>query len=422
MGTSFLTMLNRLPIYSRPKEPAIGLVIGNPVLVETTNPNIPTIPIQPRYDHFGNSTAISPDYGNNAVGGKQLPPLPGQSSQNPPPRVIPFRLPPQPSTQNQVEHNQYNQYQYSDPQSPSPPPRGSSNAAKATNVSRKPAPGQFGYTPSPPKTATSASDSFYSNNASTNNQWDSYKNNSSRSEVELWGRRQAEVRVASSSPHRDQESTRVVRASSIDDWFLQKSDLPPLPPPRAPTRLEPAAAAPQLMLSSFAFEPLSHNSRDDDLAMLPSSNIFKTTSKRATEDEIKMYAAGSTDYVLKTLSESINLGRPQAPPQPPKPKDHITALEENRDAIIAKRVTITRELCDLDDEISPTSANALAMNAFRRAEIRDRIKALKADLAAVEKEIFDVGMSIHRAWKRRCKEGSEGPTHLWIHNVAAKEN
>ena len=47
-------MFNRLPIYNKPKESAIGLRIGNPVLIGTTNPDLPTIPIEPRYDHFGN--------------------------------------------------------------------------------------------------------------------------------------------------------------------------------------------------------------------------------------------------------------------------------------------------------------------------------------------------------------------------------
>ena len=86
MATSLITMLNRLPIYNRPKEPAIGLVIGNPVLVETTNPNLPTIPIPPKYDHFGNLISISavtktpPLISPRAMlgggSGKQLPPLP----------------------------------------------------------------------------------------------------------------------------------------------------------------------------------------------------------------------------------------------------------------------------------------------------------------------------------------------------------
>ena len=52
-------MFNRLPIHSKPKEPATGLRIGNPVLIETTNPDLPTIPIEPRYDHFGNLVTMS---------------------------------------------------------------------------------------------------------------------------------------------------------------------------------------------------------------------------------------------------------------------------------------------------------------------------------------------------------------------------
>lgn len=61
MATSLITMFNRLPIYSKPKEPTIGLRIGNPVLIETTNPDLPTIPIEPRYDHFGNLVTMSSD-------------------------------------------------------------------------------------------------------------------------------------------------------------------------------------------------------------------------------------------------------------------------------------------------------------------------------------------------------------------------
>lgn len=70
-------MLNRLPIYNRPKEPAIGISIGNPVLVETSNANLgnlPNLPTPAKYDHFGNLVSPPSGSGNSS---KQLPPLPG---------------------------------------------------------------------------------------------------------------------------------------------------------------------------------------------------------------------------------------------------------------------------------------------------------------------------------------------------------
>ena len=76
----------------------------------------------------------------------------------------------------------------------------------------------------------------------------------------------------------------------------------------------------------------------------------------------------------------------------------------------------------LEQSLDPTGTNPMSQPSVRRQDIRDLMEGKRFELAEVEKEIFDVGMMIHRAWRRRCKNGEEGSTHLWIHNVAAKSD
>jgi len=79
-----------------------------------------------------------------------------------------------------------------------------------------------------------------------------------------------------------------------------------------------------------------------------------------------------------------------------------------------------KKIWELEQALDPTGSNPLSQTYLKRSDIKEMIEKKNEELASIEKEIHDIGMLIHRAWRRRCRNGEEGPTHLWIHNIIAK--
>lgn len=122
---------------------------------------------------------------------------------------------------------------------------------------------------------------------------------------------------------------------------------------------------------------------------------------------------------------------PSVPPSPPvieltttppvpkeeeeKPRDHIEQLEWEQDKLAAKRSDVKREIWDIKQLLPP---NPSTHNRVAREDMNKRLAELMQELAEVEKEVHENGMKLHRAWRRRDKKmGIEGPTHLWVSRV-----
>ncbi|KAI5838668.1 hypothetical protein DFP73DRAFT_449822, partial [Morchella snyderi] len=113
--------------------------------------------------------------------------------------------------------------------------------------------------------------------------------------------------------------------------------------------------------------------------------------------------------------------RPKTPPpqlkaeEEKKPRDHIEQLEWEQDKLAARRSDIKREIWDIKQLLPP---NPSTHNRGAREDMNKRLAELDQQLADVEKEVHENGMKLHRAWRRKDKKmGIEGPTHLWVSRV-----
>lgn len=114
------------------------------------------------------------------------------------------------------------------------------------------------------------------------------------------------------------------------------------------------------------------------------------------------------------------LHRPASVPkdEPQEPKDHLSQLEFEQDQLTMRRAALRREIHDLEQVLPP---NPSTHNPVARREMQARRDQLIQDLADVEKELHEMGMKLHRAWRRRDKKmGAEGPTHLWVSRVSGR--
>ena len=65
--------------------------------------------------------------------------------------------------------------------------------------------------------------------------------------------------------------------------------------------------------------------------------------------------------------------------------------------------------------IQPSS---IAYDMASRAEVKKTVKSLEAEMADISKEEHDVGLKLHRAWKKRDEENAwGGGGGLWVRRV-----
>lgn len=69
-------------------------------------------------------------------------------------------------------------------------------------------------------------------------------------------------------------------------------------------------------------------------------------------------------------------------------------------------------------ELMPTDSLVVTDEVRRKREMEKmKIETLKTEEADVRREEHEIGLRLHRAWKRRDKEAVYEPTGLWVRRV-----
>ena len=140
---------------------------------------------------------------------------------------------------------------------------------------------------------------------------------------------------------------------------------------------------------------------------------------------------------VSATPSDVNKSLPPAPPElealslyngadgkssPKSPKDlsaseRVALYDAQIQALGNRRINITRSIKQMT-ELMPTD-NILNSEAVRRKrEVeKQKVEALKTELAEVQREMYELGLKLHRAYKRQEKEASFEPTTLWVRRV-----
>ncbi|KAI1497380.1 hypothetical protein F5X99DRAFT_397335 [Biscogniauxia marginata] len=122
----------------------------------------------------------------------------------------------------------------------------------------------------------------------------------------------------------------------------------------------------------------------------------------------------STLSVVSVLSTDKSL-----PPAPPETESHdrVAQLNARLEALGNRRININTAIKQMT-ELMPTD-NLLASEAVvrkREAEKR-KVETLRVELADVERESYELGLKLHRAYKRMDRDAEYEPTTLWVRRV-----
>ena len=110
------------------------------------------------------------------------------------------------------------------------------------------------------------------------------------------------------------------------------------------------------------------------------------------------------------------------PPVPPEAsageaRDRVGLLNAQLEALANRRLNINRSIKQMT-ELMPTDniLNSLEVIRKREAE-KQKVEVLKQELAEVQREEYELGLKLHRAYKRLDRDAEWEPTGLWVRRV-----
>ncbi|KAK7951506.1 uncharacterized protein PG986_007234 [Apiospora aurea] len=125
---------------------------------------------------------------------------------------------------------------------------------------------------------------------------------------------------------------------------------------------------------------------------------------------------GNHSRVSLASTESSDKVLPLAPPEE-SARDRVSQLNAQLKSLGNRRININQAIRQMT-ELMPTD-NLLASDAViakREAEKR-KVEVLRDELAEVQREEYDLGLKLHRAYKRMDREAEYEPTGLWVRRV-----
>lgn len=107
---------------------------------------------------------------------------------------------------------------------------------------------------------------------------------------------------------------------------------------------------------------------------------------------------------------------PPAPPELMSTDDRVANLEARLENLAHRRTNINRSI-KLMTELMPRDNLMASSEVLRKREVeKQKVEGLKEELAEIQREEHDLGLKLHRAYKRLDREG-EFQSTLWIRRV-----
>ncbi len=139
-------------------------------------------------------------------------------------------------------------------------------------------------------------------------------------------------------------------------------------------------------------------------------------SRKAVNSSSPVFISMSSSVASKRGSIASNKNLPMSPPEAAS-HDLVTQLQAQLENLAHRRNNITRSIRQMT-ELMPKDQLLLTEEVRRKREDEKRkVEMLRVEEADVRREEHDIGLKLHRAWKRRDKDAIYEPTGLWVRRV-----
>lgn len=123
----------------------------------------------------------------------------------------------------------------------------------------------------------------------------------------------------------------------------------------------------------------------------------------------------STNPRASIMSTSKAL--PPAPPELESVNDRVAHLNARLENLAHRKANINKSIKQMT-QLMPTDNLMASAEVLRKREIeKQKVEGLKEELSEVQQEEYDLGLKLHRAYKRLEKESQFEPTTLWVRRV-----
>lgn len=130
-------------------------------------------------------------------------------------------------------------------------------------------------------------------------------------------------------------------------------------------------------------------------------------------------SAASSRHRAKASDGAPSLGKalPPAPPEMVDPADRVSLLSAKLDGLAHRRRNIKLSIKQMT-ELMPADRLLESSSVLRkREEEKRKVERLKDELAEVQQQEYDLGLKLHRAYKRQDREDGFESGTLWVRRV-----
>lgn len=217
------------------------------------------------------------------------------------------------------------------------------------------------------------------------------------------------IEAAHTQSLRDGPDSRFSWTTYNTDTTYQQSP-PPSPPPPLPEL--PRSVAPVNASS------IMNRSRP-----LPSSNSSVSPAPSPTIGAARKPVASTvydghrrTSSPVSSIAPSTTAKALPRTPQESSANDLVATLQAQLNDLYTQRNNVQRVIRDF---LATQPQNPLVSDLKARREAERKLENLKDDLAEITRQEHDIGLRLHRAYKKRERADGATPTALWIRRVTS---
>ncbi|KAF2828641.1 hypothetical protein CC86DRAFT_196133 [Ophiobolus disseminans] len=191
-----------------------------------------------------------------------------------------------------------------------------------------------------------------------------------------------------------------------------------LPRPRVVTEPISAATTASSILSRRRPVPQADRIPESLLPPKPLGPSTPGTAKITTMSSSPTPYSPSSPSAASTFSTATNTYKAlPAPPTSLSAADHIAVLESQIEDLRIRRCNVYRLLNDLNNAAPP---NPLITDFKRARLVEARKRGFEDELSEIKREEHDVGLKLHRAWKKREREDpGQAGSAIWVRRVTS---
>lgn len=191
-----------------------------------------------------------------------------------------------------------------------------------------------------------------------------------------------------------------------DSPDLLEEDRPPMPtpPPQLPSMMDRRRPVPG---------GDSYRSASAEPIIISMNTTYRSRKESLGQENSVLTPSNNQSPSIMTTDKAL----PLAPPELSSADDRVANLEARLENLAHRRTNINRSIKQMT-ELMPRDNLLASTDVLRKREVeKQKVEGLREELAEIQREEHDLGLKLHRAYKRLDRDGEFQSTTLWIRRV-----